>query len=301
MTDRRSFIGGSDAAAAAGLDDSKTPLALWMEKTGQLEPEDIGDVERVIWGNALEPAVLGEFARRNGAEDIRPQVRLADAKYPWAGGTADAVARINGETCLVEVKTAGRDRMHLWGEAGDAVPMRYLMQVHHYLTLAGLRVAYIPVLIGGNEYREYRIEADPEISTLLMAKEGELWQCVQTMTPPELTNNPKLLERDARLRWAVDKGQSVEATDTAVNVHRELMDVRFRIKELEEREGMLKAILMSQMGEASSLTRDGKILATWREVKSQRTDIRAMREDAPELVAKHTIKTSCRTFLPKKI
>ena len=37
---RRKGLGGSDAAAVAGLNPWKSPFAVWMEKTGQIEPED---------------------------------------------------------------------------------------------------------------------------------------------------------------------------------------------------------------------------------------------------------------------
>lgn len=297
MTDRRSFIGGSDAAAAVGLDPGKSPLMLWMEKTGQVEAPDISSVWRVRRGRALEPEVLGEFINRNGAELTAAQVGLTDARYPWAGGTADAIAKINGSEVLVEVKTAAGDRASLWGDAGDAIPMRYLMQVHHYMTLAGLRVAYVPVLIGEEDYREYRIEADPELASMMMRKEGEFWRMVQDGTPPDAQQT----EADQRLRWAVDKGQSIEADSEAVKMHGDLMDVRFRIKELEDREGMLKALLMQKMGEASALMHGGKPLVTWKTQTANRLDQKALKDAHPELVSQFTRESSSRTFLPKKI
>ena len=38
---RKQGIGGSDAGAIMGYNPWTSPFALWMEKTGQAEPEDI--------------------------------------------------------------------------------------------------------------------------------------------------------------------------------------------------------------------------------------------------------------------
>ena len=45
-TNRRSFIGGSDARIIMG-DDEAALLRLWKEKRGEVEPEDLsGDLRR---------------------------------------------------------------------------------------------------------------------------------------------------------------------------------------------------------------------------------------------------------------
>ena len=44
---RNTGIGGSDASVIVGLNKWKSTFKLWMEKTGQAEPEDLGDNEAV--------------------------------------------------------------------------------------------------------------------------------------------------------------------------------------------------------------------------------------------------------------
>ena len=45
---RRNGIGGSDAAAIAGLNRWRSPVAVWLDKTGQIVPEEPG--EAAYWG-----------------------------------------------------------------------------------------------------------------------------------------------------------------------------------------------------------------------------------------------------------
>ena len=58
---RNSGIGGSDAGVIAGLNRWKSPYQLWLEKTGQVEPEDLSDNEYVYWGTVLEQVVADSY------------------------------------------------------------------------------------------------------------------------------------------------------------------------------------------------------------------------------------------------
>ena len=57
---RRQGIGGSDAAAILGLNPWKTPMDVWLEKTGEFTRDD-EENEQMYWGTVLEAVVAEEF------------------------------------------------------------------------------------------------------------------------------------------------------------------------------------------------------------------------------------------------
>ena len=61
---RKAGIGGSDAAAILGMTPWKSPYQLWLEKTGEVEAEDISTKEVVHFGHVLEQVVADEFCQR---------------------------------------------------------------------------------------------------------------------------------------------------------------------------------------------------------------------------------------------
>ena len=63
---RNTGIGGSDASVVVGMNKWKSPFQLWMEKTGQKEPDDLSDNEAVYWGTVLESAVANRFSEITG-------------------------------------------------------------------------------------------------------------------------------------------------------------------------------------------------------------------------------------------
>jgi predicted phage-related endonuclease len=64
-TERRSFIGGSDAWIIMG-DDEGALLRLWREKRGEVEPEDLSGNLIVQLGLVTEPLNRHWFERNTG-------------------------------------------------------------------------------------------------------------------------------------------------------------------------------------------------------------------------------------------
>ena len=78
---RKLGLGGSDASVVCGINRFKSPVELWLEKTGQLPPQDVG--EAAYWGNVLEPFVKDEFTKRTGIEitPVNHILQSADHNY----------------------------------------------------------------------------------------------------------------------------------------------------------------------------------------------------------------------------
>jgi len=83
----------------------------------------------------------------------------------------------------LEIKTAGEYKRSEW-EHG--IPVYYEVQVQHYMTVAGVPMAYVAVLIGGNTFKLYEVDADPEVQRKLIILEGQFWQKVTDRIRPEI-------------------------------------------------------------------------------------------------------------------
>ena len=64
--DRRKFIGGSDTGTIMNVNPWKSQYELWLEKTGQLEPDDISDKLQVWFGTEEEEIVAKRFCLETG-------------------------------------------------------------------------------------------------------------------------------------------------------------------------------------------------------------------------------------------
>ena len=295
---RKKGIGGSDIAAIVGLNKYKTPIQLWLEKTGRAPPPKYNDAMR--WGNILEDVVARHYAETTGLE-VLEGVNVVDG---IRRGNTDRM--VPSAHKFLEIKTTGHFGAAEWGEPGtDEIPDSYLCQVMWYFGLldpAEYVSADVPVLIGGQDYRVYHVERNPELIGQLI-EEGERWWRDYVVADRAPEADGSIADARARLSlYPKDDGQMLQSTPEIDELARQLAQARAQLKAAEEVEEGLSARLKAVIGDASGIAgADWK--ATWKLSKgTSKTDWKAVAEElkAPaELVAAHT-KTSAgsRRFLP---
>lgn len=156
---RAAGIGGSEVAAVLGLSPYESRFSLWHRKTGQVGP--VEETPVMEWGKRLEPVILDKFREEHPELQVVPSATYSHPDRPWQIANPDAECESTGDVpeAIVEVKTARV--ADGWGEPGsDEVPVYYRVQCLWYLDVLGVEVCWVPVLIGGSDYREYRVTYD---------------------------------------------------------------------------------------------------------------------------------------------
>lgn len=189
---RRDGITATDAAGILGVDPWESPLSLYAAKTTGTET---AVSEAMYWGTRLERVVAEEWGRRNkhlGRVLPTPGL-LAHRDRTWQRATLDRyVGRVTDlgagiraplPVAVLECKTTDARHKEHWPEDGSP-PLRVIAQVMHQLIVTGLDVGYVAVLIGGNHYREWRIDYDPELADQITAAEEEFLDRVRNGDPP---------------------------------------------------------------------------------------------------------------------
>lgn len=281
LAERRTGVGGSDAAAAVGLSKWRTRLELFLDKRGEMESTES---EPMFWGTALEPVVRQVAADRLGLEIEIPNRILRHPKVQFAIATVDGIGfSPSGQKRLYEGKTARTSEG--WGEAGSAdIPQEYLLQVQHCLFVTGLDVCDVAVLIGGSDFRTYEVPADRDLQQMLIDQEAEFWAMVQNNTPPEPVS-----AEDVKRRWRISTGKQFLAgkpeADKALLLRRAKDMAKFLDAKIEE----FTTDLQAQMKDCGELIGpDGETLATWNNIKtSPRFDLERFKAEQPDLYASY--------------
>lgn len=293
LEERKNGIGGSDAAAALGLSPWKTPLELYYEKTGEIEPPDLGGIDAVRFGSLLEPVIRQEYARRNGVEVVFGQPMRRSDKYRWMTCNLDGFVHSTGR--VFEAKTSRS--ADGWGEQNtDEVPQAYLIQCMHAMVVVGAKAADLAVLIAGSEYRQYHIPFNEQLADLVLEGEEHFWWHVESLEPPEATTL-----KEINLRWRNSVERTVELPPNVAAACARLAEIRESVKELEHEAELAEALVKMEMRDADVGTVDGVPAVTWKQAKPSRVfDAKAFREAMPDLAAKYEIeKQGSRRFLLK--
>nr|WP_229222696.1 YqaJ viral recombinase family protein [Enterobacter hormaechei] len=291
--DRTKYLGGSDVAAILGISPWRTPLEVYLDKVQPCEKPVDPNKQRVFTrGQRMEPYVIDLLAEETGMEIIHRGNRYIHRDYGFIAAEIDAEAA-SGEN--IEIKTVSPFKAKEWGEVQtDAIPVHYTAQAMHGLMVTGKQVCVFGVLIGGDDFRIYRVERDEETIQAILEKEVAFWDRIKNLNPPEATS-----VSDISLMFEKDAGTSIEADGKALVLFNDLRDMKSRFKSLEEEIEVSEEKLKLYMQEHSILTLDGKPLCTWKTQVSNRFDQKAFQLEHPGLYEKFKKTTSSRVFRMK--
>lgn len=239
---REKRIGGSDIGAIIGVNPYKSVIDVYIDKT---EGSNFKGNELTHWGHMLEGTVMKEFASRHN--------ELIVYEAPYSVVNDFLIANLDGvlkdketEDCgVLEIKTTSVWNKKEWEE--DTIPQSYYAQVQHYLMLTGYKFAYIAVLIGGQQYKEFRVERSEEDIELIRNKASEFYnQNILKLIPPMPDGSDAYMEHLKKKALEIENNEVIELVGFEEKVEM-LKKVTKDKKELEKTEKLLKEEIMLEM------------------------------------------------------
>ena len=195
---RKNYIGGSDASAVVGMNPYKTNVDLWLEKTGQVIPEDISHKPYVQYGHDAEYH-LRELFRLDFPEYqvfYEENNMFTNEKYPWGHYSADGwLQDTNGRKGILEIKTTEILQSMQKEKWNHRIPDNYYIQILHGLMIMeadfAILKAQLKTVFDGFPYlqtKHYFIERKEveEDIKFLESSESKFWHDVQNNIRPAL-------------------------------------------------------------------------------------------------------------------
>lgn len=309
LTARQTGIGGSDISAIMGVNPYATAYDVYISKT---QPVEDTAGEPAYWGTTLEPVVATEFAKRNDLKIQNVNFMMRHPVHTFAVANIDR-AVINPEISgnvrfkdgklttdtILEIKTASEYVAKDWGdEESDQVPDQYMCQAQWYMGVTDTQVCYMAVLIGGNKYRQYRIERNQELIDVLFEVAEDFWvNNVLVGVAPEATTLQNA--KDKYPKYTPDAVLDVSIEDEAVEVFNEFVELKEAEKLLKKQIEAAQTKLICTIGDNEALAIDGDIAVTYKAQVSNRFDSNSFKKDMPELAAKYVKQSASRVMRVK--
>lgn len=289
---RRNGIGGSDAAAAIGLNRWKSRLKLYLEKIGELE--DNVDSEATYWGRILEDVVAEEFTRRTGKAVRRVNAILIHPEFEWMIANIDR--KVVGENAILEVKTTAAWNNKEWEQ--DEIPQEYIIQAQHYMAVTGADLTYFAVLVGGQKLLIKELVRDDELIEMIIREEQKFWQMVENRTPPELDGSVDAKEILSYMYPTAIEGSVIELPTYESTVE-EILALGKQIKEIEQMKEQKENTIKNAMGNYETAI-IGRYTISWKNVTTERLDTKELKKANPDIYAQFTKQSSYRRFTIKE-
>src|SRR5690242_2133000 len=237
-SERRYFIGGSDARIIMGEDDAAL-LRLWREKRGEIEPEDLSGNLIVQLGSVTEPLNRHWFERNTGQVIIEVQRQVFHPVKRWMAATLDGMVEATG--AVFEAKF-----MLPWTFSEEAAAEKHMAQLQHNMWVTASRTAVLSIITGGGKWVEITIPADPLYQHLLLTAEKKFWRCVETGETPRLFGIEPPRPRIEAVRTVDMSGSNAWAEFAAL-----FRDTRQAVAEHEGAKSELKKLMPEDAKEAS--------------------------------------------------
>jgi len=223
---RKDGIGASDVPIIMGESPYGTTYTLWLEKLGVIEKRMNSNMQ---YGKDKESYVRKSINEME-EKDYEPAC-FESNKFPWMKASLDGYSEKHG---AIEIKCCNKEE-HESARKGE-IPLKYKAQLQHQMSVLNqMRMDYWS--FNNDELVCVKVERDEEYISQMITKEKEFWECVQTFTPPKLT----------------DKDFVKQSNPVFIQMAQELKTVRNSKRELEKKEEDLKSSLISMCEDKSSI------------------------------------------------
>ena len=286
---RTGGIGGSDVSIIAGINPFKSVHQLWLEKTGQVEPEQT-ESEFAHFGTLLEPIVRKEFTERTGIKVRQKHMLLQSEEYPFMYADLDGVINEDGELAIFEAKTASQYKMDTWEED---VPAVYILQVQHYMAVTGAKKTYIAALVGGNHFVYHVVERDEVMISKIIAMEKYFWETHVLGGVEPIPDGSEATTDYFNSKFSNSNGQTIELPEEVLAICEEYERLSKELKVLETAKSAAANQLKSYLKEAEAGTvGDRKIV--WKQIFKSSLDQKRLKEEKPDIYNGYVTQSSYR-------
>lgn len=282
-TGRARYIGGTDSSVILGVNPHRSIVDLWLEKVGRHE-QAANDPKRdaiLKRGRLLEPVILEMTVdklreRGHAVKVLAKNRRYRDTQHRFLSAEIDAELEIDGEEVNWDGKSVHYSQADKWGEPeSEDIPIHYAAQFMHGLMVhPGQRQrTLVSALRSLDDVDLYWTRRDEVTIAAMREREVRFWtDNVKAKVPPA----PTSLE-DIRGLFPKAKPSNIEATPEIAAKVAELRDLAKQIKDLEERETVLRFQISQFMGDHALLTLGVRDLMSFDEQVRSSFDLHSFR------------------------
>ena len=270
-------LGGSDIAAAVGMSRWKTPLDLFLEKTGKVQPPPMNNYMEA--GIRLENAIAKWYMDETGRKVVLDNKIRSHKKYQFLIADFDRLILKTPElpTGILEVKTTNHTHFRKEWSTGQ-VPIEYKIQLQHYMFISGHRWGSYAVLGGGVNFLYFDIYYDEDFIKPIEQKAIEFWnEHVLKNIPPEPIN-----KEDVDYLYPEETpGRSIELSGYGEELWYRYKEIYAKRKEIDEEIASIKDQFAVLLKDAEEATIDGEPVATYKSRKLMTLNTQKLKKENP--------------------
>jgi len=186
---RSGGIGGSELGTILGLNPWESAYTLFHKRKGNID-NSVEENWSIRFGKAFEKPILDLYAQEHPEQELFLTGTYANKDNSWMQANPDALAKVDGEWKIIEVKTARAG----WSE----LPPSYEAQVMWYMMVTGIRKAVV-VAVAGMTWNEYEVEYNEFTANIYAEKAQKFWESLGIDKAPDWDGAKSTYETERKL------------------------------------------------------------------------------------------------------
>jgi putative phage-type endonuclease len=232
---RADGIGGSEIGTILGLNPWESPFYLHATKTGKIPPKQL-DSFPVKLGQILEPVIFDQIIPMLHPDwELQTVGTYQHATLPFLHANPDAIALIDGEWVVVEIKTS---RNHF-----SELPPHYEYQIKHYMNVLGIKRGVVFGLVAMDPV-EHWVTLDDFEAQVIEQRATEFWNAVVNDIAPDWDGSESTYEAVREMHPDID------GTEVEIDGIHSLVVAQLSFDQAEAELRKQKSEVMAMMGKA---------------------------------------------------
>lgn len=243
--ERTRWVGASEVAALFGCHPQLSLYKLWHIKMGNIEADDLDDVERVQAGQFMEASIAAWAAHKWEWPLVKINDYSPHPSVPGMGASLDYAVNPEGyshtslgpEAEPAEVKNVDRSIFHDpkngWATEGQELvdaPIYFLIQVQSQLACRpAAQKGWIIPCVGGNRIYRMPIERHPNMIAKIEQRVDWFWDTIKRGQEPAPN-----FEKDNATITKLYKGLGLEAIDLTASDQARVLCTRYSLNHEQE-------------------------------------------------------------------
>jgi putative phage-type endonuclease len=272
-------INSTEVSALFGANPYLSEYELWHKKKDP-SIEQFNDNKRMMWGRKLE-SVIAEAAAETLSIQIEPMKDYWSIDSARLGSSFDYVQKDESGLYVALLECKNVDTMAFrknWIEHSQEVdsqgfsdieaPPYIEFQVQHEMLISGIPLCYLCALVGGNDLKIIKREANRKIQQLIIQKSAKFWQSIEKNAPPKI-NYETDSEFIISLYNHAEPNKILQATPDLDVLVAGYNTVSSAIKELDAQKDIWKAKILEHIGDAEKVKSDNYSISAGITAESQ--------------------------------
>ena len=264
LKERLNYVTASEASALFNFNPYMTRYELWHRKKDKIV-EEVEMNERMAWGQTLEKEIGRVSMNKMGYVLKNIPTNFFKNKTDRISATVDFIGTSAKGDAIFECKNV--DSLiykNKWEE--NAAPPQIELQVQVQMYVAGVKKAFICVLVGGNKLEVIERELDNELIVTLKNKVAAFWKSIEENIEPPVDSEKdyKFIKDyvyskscDGKVMDITDPTFSEEARRHIQNTAESIECLQAEVKEREQKIAIHKANMLNAIGDNEKVIGDG--------------------------------------------